>query len=54
MKYLEGRIETKIVADDNPFTEVETHFADAKFYLKGYVAKRQNPMMSNQPNLTRS
>ncbi|KAH0686456.1 hypothetical protein KY284_017009 [Solanum tuberosum] len=32
-------IEWKIVADDNPFTEVETHFADAKFYLKSYVVK---------------
>ncbi|KAH0651622.1 hypothetical protein KY290_032532 [Solanum tuberosum] len=39
LKYLEGRIERKIVADDNPFTEVETHFADAKFYLKSYVVK---------------
>ncbi|KAH0722357.1 hypothetical protein KY290_005034 [Solanum tuberosum] len=39
LKHLEGRIERKIVADDNPFTEVETHFADAKFYLKSYVVK---------------
>lgn len=28
-----------IVADDNPFTEVEAHFADVKFYLKIYVVK---------------
>ncbi|KAH0779194.1 hypothetical protein KY290_005621 [Solanum tuberosum] len=39
LKYLEGGIEKKIVADDNPFTEVETHFANAKFYLKSYVIK---------------
>ncbi|XP_015170846.1 uncharacterized protein [Solanum tuberosum] len=39
LKYLEDGIERKIVADDNPFTEVETHFADAKFYLKSYVVK---------------
>ncbi|XP_049394584.1 uncharacterized protein LOC125858841 [Solanum stenotomum] len=39
LKYLEDGIERKIVADDNPFTEVETHFADAKFYLKNYVVK---------------
>ncbi|KAH0723844.1 hypothetical protein KY285_005029 [Solanum tuberosum] len=39
LKYLEYGIERKIVADDNPFTEVETHFADAKFYLKSYVVK---------------
>ncbi|KAH0716267.1 hypothetical protein KY284_009172 [Solanum tuberosum] len=39
LKYLEGGIESNVVADDNLFTEVETHFADAKFYLKGYVVK---------------
>lgn len=39
LKYLEGGIERKIVADDNPFTEVETHFADAKFYMRSYVVK---------------
>lgn len=39
LKYLEGGIERKIVADDNPFTEVETHFVDAKFYLTSYVVK---------------
>ena len=39
LKYLEGGIERKIVAYDNPFTEVDTHFVDAKFYLKGYVVK---------------
>ncbi|XP_049378083.1 uncharacterized protein LOC125842824 [Solanum stenotomum] len=39
MKYLDGGIERKIVAYDNPFTEVETHFVDAKFYLKSYVVK---------------
>ena len=27
------------MADDNPFTEVETHFADAKFYMRSYVVK---------------
>ena len=39
MKYLEGGIERTIVADDNIFTEVETHFADAKFYMRSYVVK---------------
>ncbi|KAH0665904.1 hypothetical protein KY285_027110 [Solanum tuberosum] len=37
--YLEDRIKMKIVVDDNPFTEVEMHFANAKFYLKSYVGK---------------
>ncbi|KAH0773265.1 hypothetical protein KY290_010402 [Solanum tuberosum] len=53
LKYLEDGIEKKIVADDNPFTEVETHFADAKFYLKSYVVKGAksndvNPIMSGK------
>ncbi|KAH0730161.1 hypothetical protein KY289_001349 [Solanum tuberosum] len=39
LKYLECGIERKIVVDDNPFTEVETHFGNAKFFLKGYVVK---------------
>ena len=39
LKYLEGGIERKIVADDNPFTKVKTHFADAKFYMRIYVVK---------------
>ena len=43
LKYLKGRIERKIVADDNPFTKAETHFVDAKFYLKGYVVKEAKP-----------
>ncbi|XP_049374052.1 uncharacterized protein LOC125839127 [Solanum verrucosum] len=53
LKYLEGGIERKIVADDNSFTEVETHFADAKFYLKSYVVKGSKsndvkPIMSDK------
>ena len=39
LKYLEGGIERKIVADDNHFPEVETHFADVKYYLRSYVVK---------------
>ena len=37
LKYFEGGVERKIVADDNPFTKDESHFADAKFYLKKHV-----------------
>ncbi|KAH0743218.1 hypothetical protein KY290_031211 [Solanum tuberosum] len=39
LKHLEGGIERKIVAVDDPFTEVDTHFDDAKFYLKSYIVK---------------
>ncbi|XP_075101682.1 uncharacterized protein LOC142177114 [Nicotiana tabacum] len=39
LKYCEGGVEKKIIADDNPFTEAESYFADAKFYLKNYVSK---------------
>ena len=34
LKYYEGEVKKKIVADDEPFTEAESHFADVKFYLK--------------------
>ncbi|KAH0675715.1 hypothetical protein KY285_023516 [Solanum tuberosum] len=51
MLYLEDGIERKIVANDNPFTEVETHFVDAKFYLKSYVVKETK---SNDVKSTKS
>ncbi|XP_075112367.1 uncharacterized protein LOC142182210 [Nicotiana tabacum] len=35
-------VEKKIVADDKPFTEAESNFADEKFYLKNYVSKEGN------------
>ncbi|KAH0746100.1 hypothetical protein KY285_007757 [Solanum tuberosum] len=52
LKHLEGGIERKIVADDNHFTEVETHFADEKFYLKSYVVKgtKSNDVKSIKSN----
>ncbi|XP_070022387.1 uncharacterized protein [Nicotiana sylvestris] len=37
--WLHGEVEKKIVADDEPFTEAESHFADAKFYLKNHIVK---------------
>ena len=36
MKYYENGVAKRIIADDNRFTEVEAHFADAMFYLKKY------------------
>ncbi|XP_070041469.1 uncharacterized protein [Nicotiana tomentosiformis] len=39
LKYYEDGVEKKIVADDEPFTETESHFADAKFYLKNRIVK---------------
>ncbi|XP_070057292.1 uncharacterized protein [Nicotiana tomentosiformis] len=39
LKYYEGEVEKKIIADDKPFTEAESHFADAKFYLKNRIVK---------------
>ncbi|KAH0761501.1 hypothetical protein KY290_017574 [Solanum tuberosum] len=39
LKYYEDGVAKRIIADDNPFTEVEAHFADAKFYLKKYSIK---------------
>ena len=37
-KYFEDGVHNKVVADDEPFTKKEAHFADAKFYLKDYVS----------------
>ncbi|XP_070046882.1 uncharacterized protein [Nicotiana tomentosiformis] len=39
LKYYEGEVEKKIVADDEPFTDAESHFTDAKFYLKNRIVK---------------
>ncbi|XP_075095392.1 uncharacterized protein LOC142173674 [Nicotiana tabacum] len=39
LKYCEDGVEKKIVADDKPFTEAESYFADAKFYLKNYISR---------------
>ncbi|KAH0665732.1 hypothetical protein KY285_026938 [Solanum tuberosum] len=39
LKYYEDGVAKSIIADDNPFTEAEAHFADAKFYLKKYSIK---------------
>ncbi|XP_070020741.1 uncharacterized protein [Nicotiana sylvestris] len=40
LKYYEGEVEKKIVAtNDELFTEAESHFAKAKFYLKNRVMK---------------
>ncbi|KAH0727913.1 hypothetical protein KY290_003618 [Solanum tuberosum] len=39
LKYYEDGVAKRIIADDNPFTEAEAHFADAKFYLKKYSIK---------------
>ncbi|XP_070039291.1 uncharacterized protein [Nicotiana tomentosiformis] len=34
-----GKVKKKIVSDDEPFTEAESHFPDAKFYLKNRIVK---------------
>ncbi|KAH0781203.1 hypothetical protein KY290_000801 [Solanum tuberosum] len=39
LKYYEYGVAKKIIADNNPFTEAEAHFVDAKFYLKKYATK---------------
>ncbi|KAH0706162.1 hypothetical protein KY285_010682 [Solanum tuberosum] len=39
LKYYEDGVAKRNIADDNPFTEAEAHFVDAKFYLKKYSIK---------------
>nr|XP_027072113.1 uncharacterized protein LOC113696930 [Coffea arabica] len=41
-KYCRGGIVKKVVADDKPFTEAETHFADAKFYLQKEAKRKES------------
>ena len=36
LMYYENGVEKRIILDDDPFIEVEDHFADAMFYLKKY------------------
>ncbi|XP_070057701.1 uncharacterized protein [Nicotiana tomentosiformis] len=37
VRFLKGEVEKKIIADDEPFTEAESNFADAKFFLKNCI-----------------
>ncbi|KAF3641880.1 hypothetical protein FXO37_22765 [Capsicum annuum] len=37
LKYLKNSMERTIVANYKPFTEAESHFTDAKFYLKNHI-----------------
>ncbi|XP_070039165.1 uncharacterized protein [Nicotiana tomentosiformis] len=39
LKYYEGEVKKKIVVDDEPFTEAESHCVNAKFYLKNRIVK---------------
>ncbi|XP_070057676.1 uncharacterized protein [Nicotiana tomentosiformis] len=39
LKHYEGEVKKKIVVDDEPFTDAESHFANAKFYLKNRTMK---------------
>ncbi|XP_070042950.1 uncharacterized protein [Nicotiana tomentosiformis] len=52
LKYYEGEVEKKIIVDDEPFTEAESHFADAKFYSKNHIVKelKADDGMKNKNN----
>ncbi|KAL0449509.1 UNVERIFIED_CONTAM: hypothetical protein Slati_1507300 [Sesamum latifolium] len=41
-KYSRDGIVKKVLADDKPFTETESHFADAKYYLGSTKAKQDS------------
>ncbi|KAL0367221.1 UNVERIFIED_CONTAM: hypothetical protein Sradi_3612200 [Sesamum radiatum] len=42
-KYSRDGVVKKVLADDKPFTEAESHFADAKYYLGNIKAKQDSP-----------
>nr|XP_027088706.1 uncharacterized protein LOC113710058 [Coffea arabica] len=54
-KYCRDGIVKKVTADDKPFTEAETHFADAKFYLQKEAKRKESVKEESQdfkvPNL---
>nr|XP_027068875.1 uncharacterized protein LOC113694208 [Coffea arabica] len=47
-KYCRDGIVKKVTADDKPFTEVETHFADAKFYLHKEAKRKESVREESQ------
>ncbi|XP_027109234.1 uncharacterized protein [Coffea arabica] len=47
-KYCRDGIVKKVVADDKPFTEAETHFADAKFYLQKEAKRKESVKEESQ------
>ncbi|XP_070025737.1 uncharacterized protein [Nicotiana sylvestris] len=50
LKYYEGEVEKKIIADDERFIEAESHFTDAKFYLKNRIVNelKANDVMKSK------
>ncbi|KAL0455820.1 UNVERIFIED_CONTAM: hypothetical protein Slati_0921200 [Sesamum latifolium] len=46
-KYCHNGIVKKVLGDSKPFTEAESHFADAKYYIEG--AKKEKEISLKQP-----
>ena len=44
---MQNSVMKKVVADDKPFTEAESHFIDAKFYLANIVLKKLQLVISS-------
>ncbi|KAL0286980.1 UNVERIFIED_CONTAM: hypothetical protein Sradi_7134500 [Sesamum radiatum] len=42
-KYCRNSVVKKVLGDSKPFTEVESHFADAKYYIKGDKKQPSKP-----------
>ncbi|XP_071923150.1 uncharacterized protein [Coffea arabica] len=47
-KYCRDGIVKKVAANDKPFTEIETHFTDVKFYLKKEAKKKESAREEGQ------
>nr|XP_027067664.1 uncharacterized protein LOC113693306 [Coffea arabica] len=47
-KYCRDGIVKKVTADDKPFTEAETHFADVKFYLHKEAKRKESVREESQ------
>ncbi|KAL0439552.1 UNVERIFIED_CONTAM: hypothetical protein Slati_2438200 [Sesamum latifolium] len=56
-KYCRNGIVKKVLDDNKPFTEVESHFADAKYYIEGAKKEKEilpseEPKSCDQPEAT--
>ncbi|KAL0458778.1 UNVERIFIED_CONTAM: hypothetical protein Slati_0505000 [Sesamum latifolium] len=47
-KYCHNGIVKKVLGDSKPFTEAESHFADAKYYIEG-AKKEKEVLPSEEP-----
>ncbi|KAL0320192.1 UNVERIFIED_CONTAM: hypothetical protein Sradi_5280700 [Sesamum radiatum] len=53
-KYSRDGVVKKVLADDKPFTEAESHFANAKYHLVNTKAKQDSPAENSNNKLVKT